>query len=204
MLRKLYKHRLTVHCHTIRRGGEWGSSQQSGRLEVPKKGKRTTQDICWIKLTVTDFFSCWSCLLIFLFSLPQTLRKLRCVFVFAIVCMFSPQVFSLTFLRRSHVSCRYLPPLMSLLILFFLLLSFFLFSCSSYFYVFGFSQRVADLLPPEELCQPTLASWWNGASLKGFSYLFNLSLFIPSLLFYPLLRLDSTRTLRLSAPHVYT
>lgn len=88
----------------------------------------TTQDICWIKLTVTDFFSCWSCLLIFLFSLPQTLRKLRCVFVFAIVCMFSPQVFSLTFLRRSHVSCRYLPPLMSLLILF--LLSFF-----SYFLV---------------------------------------------------------------------
>lgn len=48
------------------------------------------------------------------------------LFLLLYVC-FPHRYYSLTFLRRSHVSCRYLPPLMSLLLLsFFCLFSYFL------------------------------------------------------------------------------
>lgn len=48
------------------------------------------------------------------------------LFLLLHVC-FPHRYYSLTFLRRSHVSCRYLPPLMSLLLLsFFCLFSYFL------------------------------------------------------------------------------
>lgn len=103
------------------------------------------------------------------------------LFLLLYVC-FPRRYYSLTFLRRSHVSCRYLPPLMSLLLLsFFCLFSYFL-VLPTFFFVFGFSQRAPDFLPPEELSQPRLASWWNGVSIKGFSNLFNLSVY--SLLYF--------------------